>query len=127
MIGRLPRLLLAALAIAAVAPVAASAHHSGAMFDREKVQSLTGTLKEVDWSNPHIHLVLVVPGAGGEQSWWFEGNPPAWFQHAGIKRADFAKGLTQKVTIDCHPIKDGRTGGALMAVTFADGSRIKLE
>ena len=127
MIGRLPRLMLFGLALSVAAPVAAGAHHSGAMFDREKVQSLTGTLKEVDWSNPHIHLVLAVPDAGGEQSWWFESSPPAWFQHAGIKRADFAKGLAQKVTIDCHPIKDGRNGGALIAVKFADGSQIKLE
>src|SRR4051812_23470807 len=84
---------LLGLALALATPVAATAHHSGAMFDRDKAVSVSGTLKEVDWSNPHIHLVLET--ATGE-SWWFEGNPPAWFQRAGVKRADFAKGLTQK-------------------------------
>jgi hypothetical protein len=120
----IPRAALLAAALFFAAPMAASAHHSGAMFDREKTVSVSGTLKEVDWSNPHIHLVLET---GESVSWWFEGNPPAWFQRAGVKRADFAKGLTQKVTIECHPLKDGRPGGTLVAVQYADGSRIKLE
>ena len=121
---RPPRAILFGLALVLAAPMAASAHHSGAMFDREKTISVSGVLKEVDWSNPHIHLVLET---GETVSWWFEGNPPAWFQRAGVKRADFAKGVSRKVTIECHPLKDGRPGGTLVAVQYADGSRIKLE
>ncbi|OYX34032.1 MAG: hypothetical protein B7Y99_06275 [Caulobacterales bacterium 32-69-10] len=121
---RARRAFLVGLALVLAAPIGASAHHSGAMFDREKTVSTSGVLKEVDWSNPHIHLVLET---GAAESWWFEGNPPAWFQRAGVKRADFAKGLTQKVTIEHHPLKDGRPGGSLVAVVYADGSRIKVE
>src|SRR5687767_5966533 len=39
----------------------AAAHHSFAMFDPEKLLTQTGTVKELEWSNPHVWLHVMVP------------------------------------------------------------------
>ena len=40
------------------------AHHSAAMFDDTKVVELKGAVKELQWTNPHIWLQLVVEEKG---------------------------------------------------------------
>ena len=49
---------VAALLVAGALSVAAPllAHHSGAMFDSQKTVELTGTVKEFQWTNPHIWI-----------------------------------------------------------------------
>jgi phage-related protein len=62
------RLLL--LSSALVLPLALHAHHSPAMFDFSKQLTLTGTVREFQWTNPHSYIQLVVKpsdGAGAEQ------------------------------------------------------------
>ena len=49
-------LLLAALAL----PLVAVAHHSFAMFDMAKSVNYKGTVKEVQWTNPHVWVELDV-------------------------------------------------------------------
>jgi hypothetical protein len=39
----------------------ALAHHSGAMFDEKQLLSLTGTVREFQWHNPHCYIQLVAP------------------------------------------------------------------
>ena len=70
-----------------------SAHHSpSAIFDMSKPFVLKGTLTKVDWLNPHISMVIDATGADGSaETWTFESNPPSWFKHVGLSRADFAK------------------------------------
>src|SRR5688572_23648662 len=61
--------LLAGLGFAAiVAP--ASAHHSGAWFDRTKVISVQGTVAQIEWRNPHFWVHIDVPDAGGKTVRW---------------------------------------------------------
>ena len=43
--------LMAAIVLLAATP--AFAHHSPVMFDRSKKQTITGTVKEFVWTNPH--------------------------------------------------------------------------
>ena len=47
-------LLLAGVALAIATP--ALAHHSFAMFDREKTVSISGVVKEYEWTNPHVWI-----------------------------------------------------------------------
>ena len=103
------------------------AHHSFAMFDESKTSQLTGDLKDVNWNNPHIAMIVVVPGDNGQTAeWHLEGGPPAFMLRAGIKRDDLSSRIGSKVTITFHPLKDGRTGGSLHTVKFADGAAGKL-
>ncbi|MDE3168661.1 MAG: hypothetical protein KGL75_00850, partial [Acidobacteriota bacterium] len=67
--------LLAALLLALATP--ALAHHSFAMFDRDKEMVLVGTIHEFEWTNPHSWIELDVPNAaGGVDKWSLECNSP---------------------------------------------------
>jgi hypothetical protein len=111
---------IAALSVATQAPPAL-AHHSGSMFDPTKTVTLEGTVKEFQYTNPHSWLQIVVVGADGKPvEWGFESEGPSTLLRAGIKAKSFMPG--EKVTVTCHPMKDGRTAGSLMSVTKADGT-----
>ena len=103
------------------------AHHSFAMFDQNTTTQVTGTLKDVSWTNPHTAMIVVVPGDNGQSAeWHFESGPPAFMLRAGLKRDDLSSRIGSKVTVTFHPLKDGRTGGSLQAVKFEDGASWKL-
>jgi len=95
-------------------------HHSGAMFDREKVISITGTVTEFNWTNPHASFRLDVPNAEGKlESWAVEMNSPNNLIHIGWKRTSLKPG--DKVTAKINPLRDGRPGGLYVGITLADG------
>jgi hypothetical protein len=120
-----PALAAALMLTTAVSP--GYAHHSFAMFDQNKTSELVGTLKDVAWNNPHIAMIVMVPGEGGQAAeWHFEAGPPAFMLRAGLKRDDLSSRIGSKVTVTFHPLKDGRTGGSLQAVKFEDGASWKL-
>jgi uncharacterized protein DUF6152 len=48
--------LIPAAAILAIFCVSASAHHSFAAFEITTQKTITGTVKQVDWTNPHIWI-----------------------------------------------------------------------
>jgi hypothetical protein len=52
--------LLSCLSSCLLLPLAAHAHHSPAMFDGSKRLTLTGTVREFQWTNPHSYIQLVV-------------------------------------------------------------------
>ena len=117
-----PRMfVLAGIALSAAAP--AFAHHSFAMFDRAKVANMSGTVKEYEWTNPHVWIHMMVPDQAGKPvEWSFEMQAIAQ-DMAGGWRSDSVK-PGDKVSIDFHPLKDGTRGGQLVAATLADGKRL---
>src|SRR5688572_11149302 len=62
----------AVLVLVASAMVAgtAGAHHSDAMFEREKVLELSGTVKEFQFTNPHTWIQVDVKDEKGELTEW---------------------------------------------------------
>ncbi len=75
----------AALVVAFSAP--AYVHHSGAMFDAEKMITITGTVTEFSWTNPHASFRVDVPNKEGKlESWAIEMNSPNNLVHEGWKR-----------------------------------------
>ena len=58
------------LLVLCAAPLPAAAHHSFAMFDRDKTESIAGTVKEVSLINPHSWVSLMVPDAQGHSAEW---------------------------------------------------------
>ena len=98
--------LLLMLIVAVVAsPVAA--HHSSGMFEERKEVTLTGVVKEFQYSNPHSWLVVDVKGPGGKvTTWGFEAEGPSTLTRAGIRLRDFKPGTP--VTMTGRPMKDGR-------------------
>ncbi len=110
--------LCAALVCACVLPLAA--HHSGAMFDDKKTVTLTGVVKEFQYTNPHSWLLVDVKGADGKvTTWGFEAEGPSTLRRAGIRVSDFPVGTP--VTITGNPMRDGRPAAAwLKAVRMTD-------
>jgi hypothetical protein len=96
---------------------AASAHHSFAMFDQQKETTLNGTLKELQWTNPHIWVQVMVKDAatGHDVEWSIEGGSPNNLARKGWSRNSIKAG--DKVSIVIHPLKNGDNGGSLVKVT----------
>ena len=44
----------------------AAAHHSPVMFDQSKPLTLTGTVRQFQWTNPHSYIQLVVKNDAGQ-------------------------------------------------------------
>ena len=107
-----------ALLVAFSAP--AFVHHSGAMFDAEKVVTIKGTVTEFSWTNPHASFRVDVPNADGKlESWAIEMNSPNNLVHEGWKRSSIKPG--DKVAVKINPLRDGRPGGRYIGITLSDG------
>ena len=101
--------------------VAALAHHSFSMFDRDTEMVLTGTVERWAFNNPHAWLYInVVDDDGKEVEWGFEGSAPPTLVRNGVTGRTFQPG--DEVTIMFSPLTDGRPGGAICWIKAADGS-----
>jgi hypothetical protein len=108
-------------AVTIAAPV--SAHHSFAMFDREKAISMTGVVKEYEWTNPHVWIhIMAADGQTTPREWSFEMQSVQQDSAAGWRPDSVKPG--DKVTIEFHPLKDGSRGGQLMSATLANGQHL---
>jgi hypothetical protein len=114
-----------ALAASGAAPPA-SAHHSGAMFDRTRVIEIRGVVKALAWTNPHASFKVEVPGSsGGEaQLWFIEMNGVSNLVQEGWKRTTIKPG--DQVSVKVNPLRDGRFGGWYLSITLADGKTLGM-
>ena len=85
--------LLLTLGAAALMAVPILAHHSGAMFEKEKTVTFEGVVKEFQYTNPHSWLLVDVKNKDGSvTTWGFEGEGPSTLQRSGIRPSDFKPG-----------------------------------
>ncbi len=111
-------LLTGAMALAVVSPVLS--HHSHAMFDHSKEISVTGTVTEFAFRNPHVLLYLEIKGENGEpMKYEIEMSNISNTISRGIRPATFKPG--DVVNAKVHPLKDGRPGGNYVTIVAADG------
>lgn len=103
--------LAVTLASAVLVATTALAHHSTVMFDEEREVTVTGVVKEFQYTNPHSWLLVDVTNEDGSvTTWGFEAEGPSTLMRAGIRRSDFSPGT--ELTITGHPMRDGRPGAA---------------
>ncbi len=103
-----------------IAVATAQAHHSTAEFNYAETVILRGTIKEVQWTNPHSYVQVMVPKTGGApEQWGVEIGAPAINVRMGWRRDSVKAG--DAVTLDIAPARDGRRFGTLRTLTFADG------
>lgn len=121
---QLTRMVAAALVAPAlvVASQSVGAHHSSAMFDDEKVLELHGVVKELQWTNPHIWLQVIVEDKGAKTEWSLEGGSPNSLSRRGWRPNSFKPG--DVVTVRLNPMKDGNPAGGFVGAKFADGKTI---
>ena len=112
--------LMGALAALTIAAVPGFAHHSGVMWDDDKEITVTGVVKEFQYTNPHSWLLVDVTNEDGTvTTWGFEAEGPSTLMRAGIRRSDFSPGTD--ITITGHPMRDGRPAAAWVIATRGDG------
>jgi uncharacterized protein DUF6152 len=117
------RTLSLAVIVTAAFAAPAFAHHSFAMFDSEKLITYKGTVKQLEWTNPHSWLrVMITDQAGTAREWGLEMGPPARQIQRGWKPDSLRPGDT--VTVDIHPLRDGSRGGQLVSAVLPDGRRV---
>ena len=114
------------LALFATAAVAAPAlaHHSFSMFDQEKVLTMNGTVKELEWTNPHSWLRVMVEDATTHQplQWSIELASTGQQTRIGWTKESVKPG--DKVSIEINPLRDGTRGGTLLLITLPDGTKL---
>lgn len=101
--------------------VPAWAHHSYAMFDRQRTVTVTGTVRTFQWTNPHVYLWVDVADPVAIYAFEFAGGPNGLARNGwtnqSLKQGD-------KVSVSYHPLKDGRTGGEFVSLVLADGTKM---
>jgi uncharacterized protein DUF6152 len=109
-----------ALVVMLVASQPAFGHHSFAPFDLAREITLVGTIKEVQFTSPHVWLQVLVPnGRRGQTEWSIEAGAPGMLLRTGWKSTTLKAG--DPVTIVTHPARSGAPSGSLVRVTLADG------
>jgi len=110
--------VIAALAILTAG--AAFAHHSMAGFERTKTVTITGTVKQFKWANPHSWIEMEITNdKGAAETWNVEMTSPAVLIRAGWKSNVIKPG--DKVTVTARPQISGEPGGLFVSLTLPDG------
>ena len=115
-----PAILVAA---ALIAPPPAAAHHSYAMFDASRTMKLQGTLRELQWTNPHCFLQVLVRNAGALEEWSVQLDSPQGAYRTGWRPGTLKPG--DKISIVIHPTRDGSHSGRYVSGTGPDGKALK--
>ena len=114
------RALLVIAMIGGVAAVAWSHHAAAPVFDMNAEKIVTGVVKQVDWTNPHIWIWLEVQNASGQaETWGFEGMSPNFLARRGWTRTSLMPGM--RITVTFRPLRDGKAGGMFMTGKLEDG------
>jgi Family of unknown function (DUF6152) len=110
------------VALSAVA-LQASAHHSAVMFDDQKEITVTGMVKEFQYTNPHSWLLVDVKDADGKViTWGFEAEGPSTLMRAGIRKSDLSPGT--QIKISGHPMRDGRPAASWITATRVSDNKL---
>jgi hypothetical protein len=104
-------------------PGIGATHHSPSMFDGNRELTLTGTVREFQWSNPHSYIQLIVRSEDGtEQEWSIEMGANAYLYNLGWRPSTIKPGDELIVTV--VPMRNGEPGGLLSNVTTLDGEPV---
>jgi hypothetical protein len=101
------------------------AHHSYAMFDDSRMAQVSGSVRTLEWMNPHVWLWLTVTDEKGASSdYAFEGNSIGEM----MRRSGWTKNTVMpgdKIVVSYRPFKDGKNGGKLNKIMLPDGRSIE--
>ena len=115
------KILIRSILAAGLALSAAQAHHSFSMFNSTGEVTITGTVKEFQWTNPHTFTFVDVTGADGKvETWGLEGMSPNYLGRRGWSKRTLNPG--DKISVVIYPLKDGLKGGMFLRAKLADGT-----
>ncbi len=104
------------------------AHHAfAAEFDANRPVKLKGTIKTMEWVNPHswLHIDVKKPD-GTMQTWMIEGGPPTSLVRRGFSKKSLVPG--DEVVVEGFMSKDPACRPACRAngrdISFTDGRKL---
>ena len=107
-------------ALVCLLAASALAHHSFAMFDRNKETTIVGTVAEFQWTNPHSWIELDVPNENGAPDRWsIELNSPNNLARQGWHSTSVKPG--DKISVIIWPLRSGEKGGLFISLTLPNG------
>ncbi len=110
------------------APV--SAHHGNSAYDEEHQISVTGTVTEFVWSNPHCQIYMDVKDSQGKVvNWAIESQSPGILRRNSWTKTTLKPG--DQITVTVAPAKNGApvgfSGNKEGKVVFSDGRILKMD
>jgi hypothetical protein len=119
-----PRIVLLVASLVLGLGGGAAAHHSSAAYDADHPQTMEGTVKSVNWTNPHISFVVEKDAKGGEpaSTWVFEVSSPGVLTRSGWTKRSLQPG--DHAVFRYAQLRDGRPGGYLQKVILPSGREL---
>jgi hypothetical protein len=125
-------LILTLIALSIAVP---SAHHGSADYDVNREVTVTGTVREWRWTQPHTWVMLSRPGdgAGGQAArngasvvevWSGEGPPLTWATQRGWSASTLRAGET--VSLVMYPSKREARAGLVKRIRRVDGEVLEV-
>jgi Family of unknown function (DUF6152) len=118
-----PLTLLALVITVSILALPLSAHHGNVAYDTEKQITVTGTVTQWFWANPHSILQMDATDEKGQVVHWrAETESPSTMSHYGWKMTSFKPG--DKVTVTMIPVKNGNPVGRIVEVSLPNGEKL---
>jgi len=115
--------LLGLIAVLVIGAGPALAHHGGAAFDQSKTETLTGTVTQLDFANPHVVVWFDVKGSDGNTTKWSGWlTAPNKLQRAGWSKHTLNPG--DKVTVTGNQQKNGSPVLQIRSIAGPDGKNL---
>jgi hypothetical protein len=119
-----PKIALLAAGLTLCLSGVAPAHHSNAAYDLDHPKTMEGTVRTVNWTNPHITFVIESDAKDGEPArpWIFEVSSPGVLTRSGWTKHSLQPG--DHALFRYAPLRDGTLGGFLLKVTLPSGQEL---
>lgn len=112
------------LGLVLIVPAALVAHHGSASFDTSRKVTLTGTVTEWIWANPHCFLKMDAKDDTSDvRNWALETQNPIAMTQRGWSRNAFKVG--DQVTVVLEAVKNGAPVGRIVNVKLPNGSTLE--
>ena len=100
------------------------AHHGSASYDTSKTVTVTGTVTDYIWSNPHVFLkVDAKDDSGNTLHWVIEAQNPVTQTSKGWTKNTFKPG--DEVAVDVIPAKNSQPVGEFRDRIVINGKQFK--
>jgi uncharacterized protein DUF6152 len=111
---------LVAAAGLVLAALSAFAHHGAAEYDNSKTISVQGTVRQLQYLNPHALIFFNVKDDKGQTAeWTVELQSPNLLTRRGWSRSTLKPG--DQIIVTGHPVKNGAKAMSGQKVVFTDG------
>ena len=97
-------------------------HTPGAKFDLTKSQTLKGTVTQIDWATPYVHILMKVPGTPRPALWAVELESSLLLEKNGWSQGALPLGET--ITVQGSLARDGSKQISGNTITTGAGKKV---